>query len=286
MWSFQKESSPPRTYMKIDSIPLLTEETFEGLPLRPILSPVTPDEPRNAMQVLDLFLGPLVNDVPEDEPINEVASAENLWNDPKEGRDMGRYLERGVDLNEQVARLLFALGNRPDSQMDIGPNRLMVTRDNVCFGVDDGVVVSRFSDGFKLKGFDPRPHLEQPKQLRLYDRSFACIYRDAYAKEADRALMALATGYPGYNFRKLGHLTKKPRKMPLAKVKRLEEAIMTVRDPCFTLYKQFVPDWMTRSQFSRVFGSVSKRPGSAKDIDRIGLVIKLHNYCLKPQKEE
>lgn len=246
----KKNGGRPKTRMTINSTSLLTEDEFEGVPLRRILAPKTPDDPIQAEQYLDVYLYPLRTGE-GGTPLRELKE--------EGGVEIRAFVERAGTVQEQVSRLLYALGSHPDAQLEYGENRMVVTHGSRTFGFENGEVFSRFSNGFHIGDFDPRPMLEKSFPTLVYDQSFGSLYREAYRRELDHVLVALHTGQPSFPWRNLAR-NASPEMHPSGKnFKAWEHAVFNGRDPTAALYKHLVPVWLTRGKFCEIFGSITRR---------------------------
>lgn len=260
--------------LRAQSVPLVTDKSYRDTPLRVVMSPETPTDPHAAEQLFDLFLWPLVNG--GGDPIAELAAV---------NQDLADFVAKGENLHTQVTLLLYALSNAPGASLGYGKNSIMVMHGAKTFGIDHGVVQSRFSKGHQIGVFDPRPTLEWPTPLLIRNLSFCSLYREAYRRGLEDVLLALYVGQPNFDFKKLAREAIQnlvPRKQNL---KRWEKAIMSGQDPIASLYKNMVPEWMTKMTFVKLFGQASRRPTQYPYQKRQMLLNKLLAHFYKNKKE-
>ena len=260
-----------RRMVHITPLPFCTEEKFQGFPLRRVMAPNVPDDGYGTEHWFDVFMS-TTSDANLD-PIEALIDVSS--------KNMGRFVSVGDTVGEQALRLLFALSTAPGAKCTYDSTSFMIEHGPREYGIRDGVVVSRFSSGI-LCPCNPNVVMEQQREVRVFNPSFAELYVEAHVQDQGRnvarALEALYVGRPGYNFRRM-LLTPAQRPSPTDASKRYwEKLLFETLDPVGKLYAQLVPRWMGESDFNRIIISLEKRDLDPDNSLRQDYLTRLNGY--------
>jgi len=260
------------------SLPLATDLKFEGTPLRSIMSPPVPDDPFECEQIFDTWVSPMQT--------GEGNSARDLAE--LAGTALVEFITleasgRSLSFQEVTVRLLYALGNAKGACLVYSPRTIEVFHGDRTYGITDGVVSSRFCEGFNLGEVAPTDTLERVELIRTFDRHFCSLYREAYrrGKGLPQAIIALHMGNPGFNWRRLAEAARPGQRPTYAKLMQWENMLLKRDDPIHALYLAMVPLWVTTAEFSKAVGRLSSRPINPTPQQRQFCITKLHTYFHK-----
>lgn len=266
---------PKRVVLK--SLPLLTEKTFEGRPLRSVMSPLVPDTGVMTESLFDIFIWP--HHRKEGDSEKDLLEASS--------RDLVSFVLKGTNLGEQILWLLYALGNADGARLAFDRNSIMVHHDQHSYGIIDGVVHSRFCTGFKVNA-DHWEFLHRRWDITCLNESVCILWREAYRKGPGTvaALTALVMGQPRLNWKKMLDSVL-PNKMPTnAQFDSWIATLHTAQDPLAKLYKELVPAWMTASDFGRVFCRIKNRPECPGESSKQAYITKLYAFMYQKTRKE
>lgn len=261
--------------MDYTSLPLVTDLKFEGQPLRQFMSPTVPSDPYEAETVFDTWLYPIVSG--EGNSTRELAEIG--------GQDLCEFVTldragRNLTIQEATVRLLYALGNAEGAALDFSAGAIYVRHGGLTYGVEDGVVHSRFSEGLNLGDMPILQVLTTTQKVKTYNTYFCRLYREAYrrGKGLPEVMVALHMGQPSFDWRSLAELAKPDQRPSNAKFRQWESLLLNKKDPIHALYVALVPMWMTVYEFNRSIGRLSTRP-VAPSANQIQLCInRLHDF--------
>ncbi len=228
------------------TLPLLTDEEFEGTPLRHLMVPKVPQTGVESEQLFDVWMWPHTS--------GEGISVDDL---SEHDKALVEHVGDG-DFGVQTVRLLHALSTAKGARLEWDDNAIMVIHGEQAFGIIDGVVRSRFCTGTKID-VDHREVLTGTRVVRTTEPHFTSLYKEAMRvdKELTKVLVALTMRH-GFSFKEMAEAAKQPPSD--AQLKRWSRTLCEVEDPLLRLYKQLVPRWMDVSEFAKVFNNLGTRP--------------------------
>ena len=235
----------------VRSVPFNTKHKFYGVPLTVMMCPTVPQDGVHCEAWFDAFFYSQVSG--EGDPLDDLTQVA--------GEDMGAFVGGGNNMAEQAVRLVWALGQAQGARLTYNHNSIYVEHDERRYGIFNGVIQSRFCAGLSCP-CDPKLCLEETHEIKVNDPIFCALWVEAHCKtrNEERALIALLTSRPDFNFRKMLY-TPPPERVPSASmISRLEKMLYGTKDPVLKLYKKLVPEWMTVGEFSQNFYPLSSRP--------------------------
>lgn len=269
--------------IEVQSLPLLTDKEFNGVPVRKVMSPPVPETGAETEALFDTWLWPHRSG--EGNSVQDLTAASS--------KDLVQFVLRGGDFNEQTFRLMYALSNAPGARLEYDPASLMVHHGDKSYGIIDGTVFSRFCGGVKIK-VDHERLLTETYPMVSGDAALCAIWRGAVRKRATGAVwafIALWMGNPKFNWRRLLHRSRaKSKTMNLPTVDRFDNWVSTILseiDPVAALYDQTVPYWLTKTEFGRVIVWPSRKPRRLTEATRNRYIARLRDFIYnKPKKEK
>lgn len=281
MHTLRKVKPGRRTPNRIEfmSVPLNTDKTFEGMPVRLLLHPSLAGTGLELQSLFDSWCNTL-----QDEGTLRHSVLGEFGHD-----ELAQFVsDAGESFGGAAVALLYALGNVEGATLTYNEREIWVEKDGVRFGVADGIVHSRFCDGMNLGQFNPREAMETPRRVRSFDRTFISLYRHAYDLGDDvlAALIALKTGNPKFNFRSAMNATSLSHRPKAREMQACETHLVSSHDPLSRVYRNLVPRFMTVAEFNRVFGHLNKRTLDPSIHVRQNYITALHNFFHKNKNKE
>lgn len=276
--SYWKDRLPVPKSIKLESLPLLTDKTFNGMPVRSVMSPPVPERGVDTESLFDTWLWP--HRSKEGDPAKDLTAA---WTE-----ELTLFVLKGKTLGEQTFRLLYALSNAPGAHLEHDRASIMVHHDTKVYGLIDGVVFSRFCDGVKI-AVDHEHLLSETHPLSSQDPTLCAIWRESARKRSTGALWALIAlwmGQPKINWQKMLDSVR-PSKYP--NKERFDVWVRTIlneRDPVTALYKQLVPRWMTHTEFGNTIVRPERRSDNPGELARQGYIGRLYAFMYNKTKKE
>ena len=252
--------------------PLITSLTFNGVPLRTVMSPEVPSDPHQCELIFDTWLAHLVE-------VRDTGTAVTTHDDfiQTAGRTLYDFITLGATFGDSVVRLVFALSRH--GHLVYSERSIEVFIGELTFGVTDGVVESRFSKGIIIDLPNPCDVLERPGEINVRDRYFCSMYREARGcHEADvvEALVAVAVGNPAFKWKKL--CAKASAVPPRSRMDSWENAILHQYDPMQTVYRGLVPRYMTATEYANTFGPLAARLLEPTLLQKQAYIQRLSNF--------
>ena len=260
------------------SLPLLTDKTFAGVPLRKVMSPAVARTGIENEALFDSWLWPVHSgEGNQQEDLTDVGSPA-----------LAKYVLQGATLGEQTLRLLYALSNAEGASLTFDRDRILVQHDQVRFGIENGVVKSRFCNGMELN-VDPHEFMHRTPDIRVQGVAFSTVWRQAYRKgqSAAEAAVALYMGQPTLRWQKMLDQAL-PKKTPSKRhFDDWVETLNSPEDPVGKLYTKLVPRWMSVSEFGVVICRLKVRPMQPSIVAQQGYISRLYtHFHLKNKKEK
>lgn len=268
--------------MEYEALPLLTDLKFEGVRLRRLMSPPVPSEPAACEQLFDTFLSPIQEGEGEGNPLRDLGMLG--------GDALATYVAQGATVPEMAVRLIFALSNAEDAELRHGDDYIAVAHHNKLYGINKGVVFSRFCNGLDLGPVQVSDILKRTGRTRTFDAHFCSLYREANrrGKHMKEALIAIHMGNPGFDFGRMAQNATPKRYPPQAKLAQWERMLSenSGPDPLAKLYASLVPIWMTQGEFGRVIAPVTTRPLTPGPKFLQGCINRLFTFFHKNNKDQ
>lgn len=276
--SYWKDRLPVPKRIELESLPLLTNKTFNGVPVRSVMSPPVPETGVETESLFDTWLWPHRSG--EGDSAQDLAVA---WTE-----DLVMFVLKGRDFGERTFRLLYALSNAKGARLEHDHASMMVHHDTKAYGLIDGTVFSRFCDGVKVS-VNHEYLLTETLPLSSQDPALCAIWREAARKRSTGAvwaLIALWMGQPKIDWQKMLDSVR-PSKYPTKQ--RFDVwlgIILNDKDPVPALYRQLVPRWMTHTEFGNTIVRVSRRPENPGELARQGYIGRLYAFMYNKTKKE
>ena len=257
--------------LALPGVPLGTDEKFEGVPLRNILSPPLPPlSGIEAEQVFDAWYWPQVSGEGHvEDDITDLVGA-NVYH----------YVAAGKTAAECGLRMLYTLSKLPNASLVCHNEGAMLMVEDTLFGISKGVLQSRFCGGFQVGTIDARSYMEKVPLANVYSKPFCSLYREStkYGKAESRALIALFQGNPGFNFHRMAREATQSKAPSRRKLEAFEKTILEAEDPIKRLYFHLVPEHMTKSKFGEIFIPLSRRNPEPDMALRQRYLSRLHHH--------
>ena len=238
--------------LALTGVPLGTDEKFEGVPLRDILSPpLNPMSGVEAEQVFDAWFWPQVTGEGHvEDDITDLV-----------GSSVYYYVAAGKTAAECGLRMLYTLSKLPNATLVCHNEGAMLMVDDRVFGMSKGLIKSRFCEGFQVGKIDARSYMERVPPVHVYNKAFCSLYREStkYGRAEGRALIAIFQGNPGFNFHRMARESTHAKLPSPRRLETFEKTILEATDPIEKLYFHLVPEYMTKSKFGQVFIPLSRR---------------------------
>ena len=265
----------------LETLPWVTNKTFFGLPLRSVMSPPVPATGIETEAIFDAWLWPKF--AGEGDSVEDMVTASS--------GTLKNWVLLGKDFNEQTLRLLYALSNAEGATLAFDKAAMMVHHGDKSYGIIDGVVHSRFCTGLKV-GVDHWAWLHKRHKVNFTDEHLCSLWQEAYrrGRGAVDAVTALWQGYPDISWRAL--LKTRVRRDPpgQATFDKWIATLCTPGDPLPKLYPRLVPQWMTATEFNKVFCSLAVRKENPSERALQGYITRLYRFmydsCPKPESKE
>ncbi len=276
--------------LRYKSIPYRNDLTCVGIDLETLMLPVMPHTALECATAFDCFAYSVKRpDVVEFPKV--VALTQGLGKD--RAAEVLHWLSQWEKDEDQVVMLAWALGHRDGAELQVTDNAILVTIEDVTFGVEaDGKILGTFCEKdeltMPLSGIDEL--LTRTWTKKTSSSKFATLYREAYRKgdEVITALVAFASGCSVADIWNLVQKTKPPERVPSYRdMKKMEHILMKEKDDPFAkFYTYLVPVWLSRAQYSRVFGTPSRRDIQPSERVRQTAVEKLHKFFDKKKENK
>ena len=266
--------------LTLRSLPLLTDKTFAGVPLRKVMSPAVARTGIENEALFDTWLWPVHSGEGNQQEDLQQAGSPSLV----------QFVMRGETPAEQTLRLLYALSNAEGAKLTFDRDTMLVQHDQVRFGIENGVVKSRFCNGMELElEANPYDFMHRTPDIRVQGIAFSTVWRQAYRKgqSAADAAVALYMGQPTISWQKILNQAL-PKKVPSKRhFDSWIEILNSPEDPVGKLYTKLVPRWMSVSEFGVVICRVKTRPMQPSIMAQQGYISRLYtHFHLKNKREK
>lgn len=241
---------PPKTQvfrMNYRQLPLNCETQFHGIPLRAVIAPRVEGTGAEIEAMFDAWMDGVKHGYDPVEALLERPGAEVLVG----------FVQQVKTPEEQIVRLLMALGNTDGATLSVGKDHLLV---NGQFGISNGVINSRFCKDIPID-VDLWSLINDRPLTRTFDRDFCLLYRVCARIDTPtlEALISIKQASPRFVYKTLMDEVKPPRTPTKITLEKLEQRLFLDKDPILKLYGRLVPLWMTKCEFRKNIERVEAR---------------------------